>query len=108
MNAGRTLGHYRLVDCLGRGGMGEVWRARDDRLDRDVAVKVLPAAVSYDEEARGRFELEAKAAASLNHPNICVVYDFGRDDGVDFIVMELVQGTTLAERLRAGPGHSNR
>ena len=100
---GRTLGHYRLVECLGRGGMGEVWRARDDRLDRDVAVKVLPVAVSDDEEARGRFEREAKAAAALNHPNICVVYDVGRDGGVDFIVMELVQGPTLAERLQGGP-----
>ena len=103
MKAGRTLGHYRLVECLGRGGMGEVWRARDDRLDRDVAVKVLPVAVSDDEEARGRFEREAKAAAALSHPNICVVYDVGRDGGVDFIVMELVQGTTLGDRLRAGP-----
>jgi pimeloyl-ACP methyl ester carboxylesterase len=103
MDAGRTLGHYRLVECLGRGGMGEVWKARDDRLDRDVAVKVLPSAVSDDEEARGRFQREARAAAALSHPNICIVYDVGRDGGVDFIVMELVQGTTLADRLRAGP-----
>jgi pimeloyl-ACP methyl ester carboxylesterase/predicted Ser/Thr protein kinase len=103
MKAGRTLGHYRLVECLGRGGMGEVWKARDDRLDRDVAVKVLSSAVSDDEEARGRFEREAKAAAALSHPNICVVYDVGRDGGVDFIVMELVRGTTLGDRLRAGP-----
>ena len=90
MKAGRTLGHYGLVEFLGRGGMGEVWKARDDRLDRDVAVKLLPVAVSDDEEARGRFEREAKAAAALSHPNICVVYDVGRDGGVDFIVMELV------------------
>jgi pimeloyl-ACP methyl ester carboxylesterase/predicted Ser/Thr protein kinase len=102
MELGRTLGHYRLTERLGHGGMGEVWRARDARLERDGAVKVLTPTASDDAEARERFKQEARAVAALSHPHICMVHDVGSDDGVDFIVMEFVQGSTLAERLRAG------
>jgi eukaryotic-like serine/threonine-protein kinase len=100
---GTTLGHYRVIELLGAGGMGEVYRARDDRLERDVAIKVLPAATLDDEAARSRFRKEALALARLNHPNIGTVHDFNTQEGVDFLVMELVPGRSLADRLRGGP-----
>jgi len=99
---GRTLGHYRIVDKIGEGGMGEVYRAHDERLDRDVAIKVLPASVAQDPDRIGRFEREAKAVAKLEHPNILAIYDFGTDEGVTYSVTELLEGETLRERLDVG------
>jgi serine/threonine-protein kinase len=100
---GKTLGHYEIREPLGAGGMGEVYRARDTRLDRDVAIKVLPADFSSDPERLARFEREAKLLASLNHPNIAAIYGLEDRDGVRFIAMELVEGETLGERIgRAG------
>jgi serine/threonine-protein kinase len=96
---GRTLGHYRIVEKIGEGGMGEVYRAHDETLDRDVAIKVLPASVAQDPERIGRFEREAKAVAKLDHPNILAIHDFGTDDGVTYSVTELLEGETLRERL---------
>jgi serine/threonine-protein kinase len=99
---GRTLGHYRIVDKIGEGGMGEVYRAHDERLDRDVAVKVLPSSVAQDPERIARFEREAKAVAKLEHPNILAIYDFGTEEGVTYSVTELLEGETLRERLEGG------
>jgi TolB-like protein/tetratricopeptide (TPR) repeat protein len=99
---GRTLGHYRIVEKIGEGGMGEVYRAHDERLDRDVAVKVLPASVAQDPERIARFEREAKAVAKLEHPNILAIYDFGTEEGVSYSVIELLAGETLRERLEGG------
>jgi hypothetical protein len=99
---GRTLGHYRIVDKIGEGGMGEVYRAHDERLDRDVAVKVLPGSVAQDPERIARFEREAKAVAKLEHPNILAIYDFGTDEGVTYSVTEFLEGETLRERLEDG------
>jgi Tol biopolymer transport system component/predicted Ser/Thr protein kinase len=102
--ASRTrLGAYEVSSLIGAGGMGEVYKARDTRLERIVAIKVLPAHVAGAPEARQRFEREARAVAALNHPNICALYDVGRDQDVDFLVMEYVEGETLAQRL-AGSG----
>ena len=103
LDPGTTLGPYEITTPLGAGGMGEVYRARDTRLDRDVAVKVLPAHLSASPEARQRFEREARSASSLNHPNICTVHDIGSHEGVDYLVMELLEGETLAKRLERGP-----
>ena len=100
---GQQLGAYRIVQPIGAGGMGEVYRARDTRLGRDVAVKILPAAWAADPERRARFEREAQAIAALNHPNICTIHDVGHDRGIDFLVMELVDGESLAARLKRGP-----
>jgi serine/threonine protein kinase/dipeptidyl aminopeptidase/acylaminoacyl peptidase len=97
------IGSYRIVSRLGRGGMGEVYRAHDDRLDREVAIKVLPAQVANDPERNARFRREARVAASLNHPNIAAVYGFEELDETHFLVMELVEGRSLADRLKAGP-----
>ena len=99
---GQTLGHYRIVEKIGAGGMGEVYRARDEHLGRDVAIKVLPTGTLADEAARKRFRKEALALSKLNHPNIATVHDFDTQDGVDFLVMEHVGGTTLAEKLKSG------
>ncbi len=99
---GRTLGHYRLHSLLGAGGMGEVYRARDLRLDRDVAVKILPEHLADNAEALRRFEREAKAVAALSHPNILAIHDFGAEQGVSYAVMELLEGETLRGRLRNG------
>ena len=99
---GKTVRHFRIEAKLGAGGMGEVYRARDERLDRDVAVKVLPADAFTDETARKRFRKEALALSKLNHPNIATVHDFDTQDGVDFLVMEYVRGTTLSERVSKG------
>ena len=96
---GSTLGPYELDARLGSGGMGEVYRARDTRLGRIVAIKVLSPRVSHDENVRKRFLREARAISSLNHPHICALYDIGRDNGSDFLVMEYLEGETLAQRL---------
>ena len=95
---GQTLGHYRILEKVAAGGMGVVYLARDEQLERDVAVKVLPSGTLADEAARRHFRKEATALAKLNHPHIETVYDFGTQDGADFLVMEYVPGKTLAER----------
>jgi len=100
---GIRLGPYQIVAPLGKGGMGEVYQARDTRLDRTVAIKILPSHLSGDATRRQRFEREAKAISSLNHPHICTLHDIGRQDGVDFIVMEFLEGETLAARIEKGP-----
>src|SRR5882762_4485423 len=100
---GDTLGGYTVLDLVGRGGMGEVYRARDTRLKRDVAIKVLPRAFAADRERLRRFEQEARSAAALNHPNIISVHDMGTADGSPYIVSELLQGQNLREVLREGP-----
>ena len=100
---GRTLGRYRILEQIGGGGMGVVYRAHDARLERDVAVKVLPAGALVDDAARRRFRQEALALAKLSHPNICVIHDFDTQDGVDFLAMEYVVGQSLAQKLVAGP-----
>jgi serine/threonine protein kinase/Tol biopolymer transport system component len=100
--AGARLGPYEILSPLGAGGMGEVYRARDTRLGRDVAVKVLPAHLSTDPERRERFEREAKAVSSLSHPHICALHDVGREGEVDYLVMELLEGETLQDRLARG------
>ncbi len=99
---GQTLGHYRILEKVAAGGMGVVYRARDEQLDRDVAVKVLPPGTLRDDTARRHFRKEALALAKLNHPNIETVYEFGTQDGMDFLVMEYVPGKTLADRLTGG------
>ena len=104
LSPGARLGAYEVVAQLGAGGMGEVYRARDTRLDRDVAIKVLPPHLAMDEAARARFEREAKAIAALSHPNILAVYDVGTTDGVAYVVMELLEGETLRQRLNQSPG----
>jgi eukaryotic-like serine/threonine-protein kinase len=101
--SGTKLGPYEVISPLGAGGMGEVYRARDTRLERDVAVKVLPANLSADPGLRQRLEREAKAVSRLSHPHICMLHDIGHQDGVDFLVMELVEGETLEHRLVKGP-----
>jgi eukaryotic-like serine/threonine-protein kinase len=100
---GRTVGHYRVLEQIGAGGMGIVCRARDQRLERDVAIKVLAPGLLVEEGARKRFRKEALALAKLNHPNIAAIYDVGELDGLDYLVMEFVPGETLADKLRAGP-----
>ena len=99
---GTKLGPYEIVVPLGAGGMGEVYRARDTRLGRDVAVKVLPQHLSDSPEVRARFEREARAISALNHPHICTLHDIGREGDTDYLVMELVEGETLADRLTKG------
>jgi Tol biopolymer transport system component/predicted Ser/Thr protein kinase len=103
LSTGARLGPYEVLSAIGAGGMGEVYKARDTRLGRDVAIKVLPAGLNADPERRHRFELEARAVSALNHPHICVLHDVGSQDGIDFLVMEYLDGRTLAERLRKGP-----
>jgi Tol biopolymer transport system component/tRNA A-37 threonylcarbamoyl transferase component Bud32 len=102
LTPGTRLGPYEVVAPLGAGGMGEVYRARDTRLDRDVAIKVLPQHLSASPEVRARFEREAKTISSLNHPHICSLFDVGREGETDFLVMELVEGETLADRIARG------
>src|SRR5580700_6436064 len=101
--AGTKLGPYEIVSLLGAGGMGEVYRARDSRLKREVAIKVLPQSLSLDADRLRRFEQEALATAALNHPNILAVFDIGESDGAPYVVSELLEGETLRERLRGGP-----
>ena len=101
--AGAKLGPYEVLGPLGAGGMGEVYRARDTRLERTVAIKILPSQFSSDAMHKLRFEREAKTISSLNHPHICVLHDIGHQDGVDYLVMECVEGETLGKRLEKGP-----
>ncbi len=103
LTVGTKLGPYEIGAPLGAGGMGEVYRARDTRLERTVAIKILPAHLSSDPVRKQRFEREAKTISSLNHPHICVLYDVGHQDGIDYLVMECVEGETLAKRLEKGP-----
>jgi eukaryotic-like serine/threonine-protein kinase len=103
LTAGSRLGPYEIVGALGAGGMGEVYRARDPRLDRVVAIKVLPGALAGDARFRDRFDREARALSSLDHPNICAVYDVGQDEGHAFLVMRFIDGETLADRLHRAP-----
>jgi Tol biopolymer transport system component len=102
LSAGTRLGPYEILDAIGAGGMGEVYRARDTRLERSVAIKILPTQFSSDPVRKQRFEREAKAISSLNHPHICVLYDVGSHDGIDYLVMECVEGETLSRRLEKG------
>ena len=102
LSPGVRVGPYEIVGPLGAGGMGEVYRARDTRLNRIVAVKVLSSDGSRDEELRARFDREARAIAALSHPHICTIHDVGHHEGLDYFVMELIEGRTLADRLRSG------
>jgi serine/threonine-protein kinase len=102
LTSGTKLGPYEIVAPLGAGGMGEVYRARDTRLDRTVAIKVLPAQFAADPQFRERFDREARAISSLNHPHICTLYDVGHQDGTDYLVMEYLEGETIAQRLNKG------
>jgi serine/threonine protein kinase len=102
LSSGSRLGPYEIIAPLGAGGMGEVYKARDTRLNRIVAIKVLPEALAVDPQFRQRFDQEARAVAALNHPNICTLHDVGRQDSTDFLVMELLEGETLADRLKKG------
>src|SRR3984957_18525945 len=102
ISSGVRLGPYEILSAIGAGGMGEVYKARDTRLDRIVAIKVLPAHLADNSVLRERFEREAKTIASLNHPHICTLYDTGHQDGTDFLVMEYLEGETLAQRLQKG------
>src|SRR5215467_13495792 len=103
LRSGTMLGPYEIQAPLGAGGMGEVYRARDTRLERTVAIKILPSHLSADPEARQRFDREARTISSLSHPNICHLYDIGTQDGVSYLVMEFLEGDTLADRLLKGP-----
>ena len=103
LTSGTRLGPYEVESPLGAGGMGEVYRALDTRLNRTVAIKILPAHLSDNSDAQQRFEREARAISSLNHPNICTLYDVGHQSGTDYLVMEYLEGETLADRLRKGP-----
>ena len=100
---GTQLGPYEIIAPIGAGGMGEVYRARDRRLERTVAIKVLPAQFSADVARKQRFEREAKTISQLNHPHICTLHDIGSHDGIEYLVMECVEGETLAKRLEKGP-----
>ena len=104
---GARLGPYEIITAIGVGGMGEVYRARDTRLNRDVAIKVLPPGVADNPIRRARFEREAQAISRLSHPNICAVYDVGEQDGVAYLVMEFIEGESLEHRLRRGPLPAN-
>ena len=102
LSTGTRLGPYEIVGALGAGGMGEVYRARDSRLGREVAVKILPDAFAND-AARDRFQREARAASALSHPNICAIYDVGESEGRPYLVMELLEGQTLREKIGGQP-----
>jgi serine/threonine protein kinase len=103
LKPGTVLGQYEIRAPLGAGGMGEVYHAHDTRLDREVAIKVLPQSFTSDPDRLRRFEQEARAAAALNHPNILVVYQMATENGVSYLVSELLEGETLRERLGLGP-----
>src|SRR3954469_8266768 len=102
LTAGTKLGPYEIHSPIGAGGMGEVYRARDTRLNRDVAIKILPASFSADPDRLQRFAQESRAAAALNHPNILSIYDIGEDRGAPYVVSELLEGESLRDRLRPG------
>src|SRR5450755_4637803 len=101
--SGMRLGPYEIIAPAGAGGMGEVYRARDTRLNREVAIKVLPDHLSGNPELRERFEREARAISQLSHPHICVLYDIGKHEGADYLVLEYLEGETLGARVRRGP-----
>ncbi|MCA1649905.1 MAG: serine/threonine protein kinase, partial [Acidobacteria bacterium] len=103
LSVGTRLGPYEVLAPLGAGGMGEVYKGRDTRLDRVVALKVLPAHIAGDQDLRQRLEREARAVSSLDHPHICALYDVGHQNGIDFLVMQYLDGETLADRLGRGP-----
>src|ERR1700738_4441504 len=103
LTSGTKPGPYEILSSLGAGGMREVYRARDTRLERTVAIKVLPADLSSDPDRRERFDREARAISSLNHPHICILHDVGNQDGTSYLVMEYLEGETLADRLSKGP-----
>src|SRR5687768_11379336 len=103
LNSGDRLGPYEILALIGAGGMGEVYRGVDTRLDRQVAIKILPADLSADANFRGRFDREAKTISSLTHPHICTLYDVGHHNGIDYLVMELLEGESLTDRLARGP-----
>ena len=100
---GKTLGHYQITSQLGKGGMGEVFQAKDQVLGRDVAIKVLPEEFAKDADRVARFQREAKLLASLNHPNIAAIHGLEESGGINFLVLELVEGETLADRIKTGP-----
>jgi serine/threonine-protein kinase len=100
---GHQLAHYEIIEPIGKGGMGEVYRAKDSKLGRDVAIKVLPDEFARDEERLRRFQREAKVLASLNHPNIAAIYGLEHSEGTHYLVLEMVEGETLAERIARGP-----
>ena len=102
LSPGTTLGPYQIDAPLGAGGMGEVYKATDTRLDRTVAIKVLPEHVAADPDLKQRFEREARTVAALNHPHICTLFDIGREGEIDFLVMEYLDGETVAQRLEKG------
>jgi eukaryotic-like serine/threonine-protein kinase len=102
LGTGIRLGHYEILSPIGTGGMGEVYKSRDTRLDRTVAIKVLPEHIAKRTDLRARFEREARAVAGLNHPHICVLHDIGSQDGSDFMVMEFMEGETLGARIEKG------
>ena len=106
--AGARLGPYQILAAIGAGGMGEVYRARDTRLDRDVAIKVLPEHLARTPGAASRFERESKAVAVLSHPNILAIFDVGADQGISFAVTEFLEGETLHKRLEKGPSRGAR
>src|SRR5437870_3565569 len=100
--AGSRLGAYEIIQLIGAGGMGEVYRARDTRLDRIVAIKVLPPALADDPQFRERFDREARTISQLDHPHICALYDVGTEQGTSYLVMQYLEGETLADRLEKG------
>src|SRR5260221_2508208 len=101
LSPGASLSHYRIVSRLGAGGMGEVYLAQDAKLDRKIALKILPADLAANQDRMRRFVQEAKAAAALNHPNIATIHEIGLSEGVNFIAMEVIDGVTLREKIRA-------